>query len=496
MRTRLRPLDGSFLRVETPNAHMHVGWSALFAPHPERSRPSAEALSESIAGRLHLAPRFRQRLAFPPPPFSEPFWVDDAGFDLSRHVIALTGADEPVSLPSFHALTDAALSTPLCRERPLWQILLVPRLEDGGVGMIAKLHHAMVDGLAAVDMALLLFDSTPEAPEGAPIVEWEPDPHPGRIQLALEAAVDSSGDVLRMARGAMELALSPRRQATKVAETVRRVSAVVREDILTVAPRSPMNVPIGPQRTLVRHRARMADISRAKRRPQLVADQPHERVTVNDVYLAAMAGALRTLALRRGEVPQSLKIMVPVNLRSDEEHDGSGGNRISFCFIELPVQLSTPEARLRRVQQATAAFKNAHRSDGSNMVLTALGVLPAPLKSLAARMAASPRTYNVTISNIPGPTEPLYMLGARLEEAYPVVPLSEDHALSVGVFGYEEHAHFGFYADPGALPDVRELPAAIEAEISALAGPRKRQRFAAVANGDSEPQPASVTPLR
>ena len=183
-----------------------------------------------------------------------------------------------------------------------------------------------------------------------------------------------------------------------------------------------------------------------------MADQPHERVTVNDVYLAAMAGALRTLALRRGEVPQSLKIMVPVNLRSDEEHDGSGGNRISFCFIELPVQVSTPEARLRRVQQATAAFKNAHRSDGSNMVLTALGVLPAPLKGLAARMAASPRTYNVTISNIPGPTEPLYMLGAQLEEAYPVVPLSEDHALSVGVFGYEEHAHFGFYADPGALP--------------------------------------------
>ena len=282
-----------------------------------------------------------------------------------------------------------------------------------------------------------------------------------------------------------------------MAETLRRVSAVVREDILTVAPQSPMNVPIGPQRTLVRHRARMADISRAKRRPLLVADHPpHERVTVNDVYLAAMAGALRTLALRRGDVPQPLKVMVPVNLRSEEEHDGSGGNRISFCFIELPIQLSTPEARLRRVQGATAAFKKSHRSDGSNMVLTALGMLPAPLKSVAARMAASPRTYNVTISNIPGPTVPLYMLGARLEEAYPVVPLSEDHALSVGVFGYEEHAHFGFYADPGALPDVRELPAAIEAEISALAGPRRRPRFAAVANGESEPQPASVTPLR
>ncbi len=203
---------------------------------------------------------------------------------------------------------------------------------------------------------------------------------------------------------------------------------------------------------------------------------------MNDVYLAAMAGALRTLALRRGEVPQPLKVMVPVNLRSDEEHDGSGGNRI----VVLLHRAADPgvDARGKAAEGPAAPrrpSRSSHRSDGSNMVLTALGMLPAPLKSVAARMAASPRTYNVTISNIPGPTVPLYMLGARLEEAYPVVPLSEDHALSVGVFGYEEHAHFGFYADPGALPDVRELPAAIEAEISALAGPRRRQRFAAVA---------------
>ena len=307
--------------------------------------------------------------------------------------------------------------------------------------------------------------------------------------------MDSTGDVLGMARGAMQLALSPRRQATKVAETLRRVSAVVLDDILNVAPDSPVNVPIGPQRTLVRHRAEMADIIRAKRRPLAAAG---EHVTVNDVYLAAMAGALRTLALRQGEIPQPLKAMVPVNLRGDDERDGRGGNRISFCFIELPVQVSTPEARLRRVQQATSAFKRSHRSDGSHVVLSALGMLPAPLKGLAARMAASPRSYNVTISNIPGPKEPLYMLGARLEEAYPVVPLSEDHALSVGVFGYEEHAHFGLYADPGALPGVRDLPAAIDAELRALAGPRRRQRerFRAVADENAKVQPASVTPLR
>jgi diacylglycerol O-acyltransferase / wax synthase len=299
--------------------------------------------------------------------------------------------------------------------------------------------------------------------------------------------------MLRMARGAATLAMSPRRQATKLAETVTRMAAVVRDDILTAAPVSGVNVPIGPQRTLMRHRADMADIRRAKHRPRLAAESNGEHTTVNDVYLAAVAGALRTLALRRGETPQPLKVMVPVNLRDESEHGGDGGNRIAFSFIELPLHVATAEARLRRVHAATVAFKRSHRPAGSHAMLSAIGMLPDPIKSLAARFAASPRAYNVTISNIPGPRDPLYMLGARLEEAYPVVPLSEDHALSVGVFGYLNHAHFGFYADPRALPDVGDLPEAISAEIRALAGSRpKRRRTPTLPVG----APAEVTPLR
>jgi diacylglycerol O-acyltransferase / wax synthase len=493
MRTRLRPLDGSFLRVETPNAHMHVGWSALFEPHLERDRPDLTSLRESILGRLHLAPRFRQRLAFPPTGFGEPFWVDDASFDISRHVLALSEEDEPLTLASFASLTDAAFSVPLDRKRPLWQVLLAPRLEDGRAGMVAKLHHAMADGLAAVDFAVLLFDSSPDPVHAEPGEEWRPKPEPGRIELAVEAAAGTAGDMFAMARRAGTFALSPRRQATKLAETVGRVAAVVRDDMLSPAPSSTVNVPIGPQRTLVRHRAEMAAIRRACRRPRLAAGAAPERITVNDVYLAAVAGALRTVALRRGEPPQPLKVMVPVNLRDEEEHGGDGGNRIAFSFIELPVHVSTADARLLRVHEATLAFKRSERPAGSHAMLSAIGLLPDPLKSLAARFAASPRAYNVTISNIPGPRDPLYMLGARLEEAYPVVPLSEDHALSVGVFGYMDHAHFGFYADPRALPDVGDLSAAISAEIRALAGPPPRRRPVAAVQADA---PAEVTPLR
>ncbi|HEX6458749.1 MAG TPA: wax ester/triacylglycerol synthase family O-acyltransferase [Thermoleophilaceae bacterium] len=497
MRSRLRPLDGSFLRVETPNAHMHVGWSAVFEPHPERPRPDIQDLRESILGRLHLAPRFRQRLAFPPPGFGEPFWVDDTSFDISRHVLELAAGDEPVSLASFTALADAALSVPLDRKRPLWQVLLMPRLEDGRVGMVAKLHHAMADGLAAVDFAVLLFDSTPDPVHAPPGEEWRPRAEPGRLELAVEAAASSAGEMLRVARGAAGFALSPRRQATKVTETLTRMATVVRDDMLRPAPASPVNVPIGPQRTLVYHRASMDDIRRAARRPRLAPGAATgERITVNDVYLAAVAGALRTLALRRGDAPQPLKVMVPVNLRDESEHGPDGGNRIAFSFIELPLHVSTAEARLRRVHEATAAFKRSHRPDGSHAMLTALGWLPDPFKGFAARFAASPRAYNVTISNIPGPDDPLYMLGAKLHEAYPVVPLSEEHALSVGVFGYLGHAHFGFYSDPRALPEVEHLPEAISAEIRALAGPLPRRRRASTAAPALHDAPAEVTPLR
>ena len=484
MRARLRPLDGSFLRVETPNAHMHVGWSAVFEPHPGRPRPNSIALRESVLARLHLVPRFRQRLGFPLPGFGEPFWIDDAGFDIEHHVVSLTDEDQPVSFDTFRALTNAALSVPLDRKRPLWQVLLVPCLENGRVGMVAKLHHAMVDGLAAVDLALLLFDSDPDAGQMASLEEWSPAPAPGRLELAMEAAAGHTADLARMARGAAGFALSPRRQMGKVTETLSKVSATVREDILRMAPDSSVNVPIGPQRALVRYRADLDEVRRAARRPR-PADETGGHVTINDVYLAAMAGALRTLALRRGEEPQPLKVMVPVSLRAADEHGGEGGNRIAFAFIELPLHVVTPAARLRRVHRATSEFKRSQRPEGSHTVLSALGMLPDPLKDLAARFAASPRSYNVTISNIPGPPEPLYMLGARLEEAFPVVPLAEGHALSVGVFGYLDRAHFGFYADPAALPDVRDLPEAIDAEIKALAGPRRKRQ--------SAPQPARVT---
>jgi diacylglycerol O-acyltransferase / wax synthase len=463
MTNRLTALDGSFLRVETPNAHMHVAWSGFFGAGRGRPRPTVEMLRAKVAARLDRVPRFRQRLAFPPLRLSEPSWVDDTRFDIVSHVTALGEPDLPVSLDRFAELADATLSEPLSRDRPLWHLYLAPRLEDGRVGLIFKIHHALVDGKSAVELALLLFDleRDPE-PEGSD--RWMPAQPPSGARLALGALVSGAAEPLRAARGVARLAGSPADGG--LTGTLRRAAFAFEQDLIRSAPASYLNKPIGPRRVLVRHRARMADIVEAKRKAG---------VTVNDVCLAAVAGALRKLASLRGEEPRSLKAMVPVSVRGEDERQDLG-NRISFAFVELPVSVRSSAERLRLIGAATSSFKQSGRPAGTGALLGALGLLPDPLKDRAARLASSARLFNLTVSNIPGPRFPLYMLGAELEEAYPVVPLGGEHALSIGMFSYRDDLFFGLYADPETLPEVNRLPALLNAEVLALAGTPKRRR--------------------
>jgi diacylglycerol O-acyltransferase len=461
MRPRLTPLDGSFLRAETRNAHMHVAWAGLFSPGPDGARPGVELLRRSLAARLPRAPRFRQRLAFPPPGFGEPFWVDDPEFDVRHHVTALTEPGEAVTLASFRRLQDAVLSEPLDRRRPLWHVYLVPRLEDGRSGLVCKLHHAMVDGVSTVELGLLLFDDGGAATDPDPPPQPIPQAAPGSTQLAVEAAAQSAGLAVRLARRAAGLAVRPRRAAARAAETVTHAMAAVREDLLRPASAgSAINSPIGPERTLVGHAQELDDLLVVKR---------SEGVTLNDVCLAVVTGALRDLARERGEVPVPLKAMVPVSVRDDAERLGAG-NRLSFVFVRLPVESGDARERLLRIHDETSTFKRTGRPAGAEAVMSALGLLPGPLKDRAARAAGSARVFNVAVSNIPGPPEPVSLQGAPLTEAYPVVPLSEDHALSIGMFSYTSKVFFGLYADPAALPEVAGLPAWLDRSLAELLG--------------------------
>jgi diacylglycerol O-acyltransferase len=470
-RSRLTSLDGSFLRLETPSAHMHVAWKGRFAPRADGQPVTLEALRAHVAARLCNAPRFRQRLARPPAGLGEPVWVDDERFAIEDHVIAFSSAHAAVSRTRFDALCDLFLSEPLDRGSALWCLAIAPRLDDGTVGLAMKVHHAMVDGMSAVELVLLLLDLEPE-PRAPELEEWTPARAPGTAQLALEALAERGEASVRTAKRLARLARHPRRTARRGAATLRDTAVAVGGDLLRAAPESHVNAKIGPRRTLVHHTTALEPLLQARKR---------FGVTLNDVVLAAVSGALREHCGQPGRIPQPLKAMVPVNTRPAAEA-AALGNRISFVFVDLPIDRAGAQERLAAVHAATARFKREHRAEAGETVLGAIGLLPDPLKDAMARLAGSPRTYNLTISNVPGPRVPVYLLGCELREAVPVIPLSDGHALSVGIFTYRDRATFGFYADPTALPDVRALPALLEAELEQLckrpagAGPERTRR--------------------
>jgi WS/DGAT/MGAT family acyltransferase len=249
---------------------------------------------------------------------------------------------------------------------------------------------------------------------------------------------------------------------------VGRAALSLREDVLRPTSRAFLNPPIGRRRALIGYPVALERLRRAKR---------DTGATTNDVCLAAVAGALRKLAIGSGERPRALKVMIPVNVRDGERL----GNRISLTFIRLPVDAPSAAERLALVHERTRAFKDTGRAAGMQALLRAAGLLPAPLRTPLARAAGSSRLFNLTVSNIPGPRMPLYLLGAELATVYPVVPITADHALSIGIFTHREQAHFGLYADPEALPGVRELPRLLDREVADLADPspvRARRRGA------------------
>ncbi len=455
--TRLTALDGSFLRVESAAAHMHVGWKGFFAPRRDGEPVTLSALRSSIAGRLRHAPRFRQRLAFPPAGIAEPVWVDDEHFDISHHVLGLAEPGETLSRARFDEHVDRALAQQLARGRALWRVLLAPRLEDGTIGLVMQAHHAMVDGKSAVELALLLLDISADEPLPPPD-EWRAAPAPGATRLALEALADRGGDSLRLAGGLARMAVNPAR-GIRLADTLRRAALSVGDDVLRPPPSSFVNVPIGPRRALVHHTANL---------PPLLAVKRRFGATLNEVALAVVAGALRQLIQTAGCRPAPMRAMVPVSVRGTDEA-ASLGNRISFVFVDLPVERPHPVDRLLAIRAASADFKREETAQAHEAIIDAIGLLPGLLRGPAARLAASSKLFNLTVSNVPGPRVPVYLLGAELLEAVPVVPIADGHALSVGIFSYASRLVFGCYADPVALPAVSELPAALEGSVAEIA---------------------------
>jgi WS/DGAT/MGAT family acyltransferase len=447
--TRLSALDASFLEVETPAAHMHVGWVAHFASGGERPAPDFDELREHIAARLCVVPRYRQRLVSVPLGVHDPVWADDPDFQIESHVLRADSSD-------VGDVADAVMSCPLARDRPLWEMWITDNRDDGGFAVVGKAHHCMVDGLAALELGTALLDPEPDAPPEPP-APYETRPAPSPVPLLAQAVVDRVGQQLDVARAGLGLARSPTRLLATPAELTRVGRALV-HTILPFAPASALNRPSSPSRHLAILCRPLDDLRRIKNR--------HE-TTVNDVLLAAVAGGLRGFLAERGEEAVDLKSMVPVSVRGDGE-GGALGNRIAFLFTELPCAEPDPLARLVQINAVTAQRKAAGEAEGSDAALQALAHGPRTLQRAASHLVASPFAFNLVVSNIPGPQQPLYMLGCELTHAYPVVPLADGHALSIGMTTVQGEACVGLYADRETLPDVDRLAGHLDGAIDEL----------------------------
>jgi diacylglycerol O-acyltransferase / wax synthase len=445
--SRLSGLDASFLAVETPTAHMHVGWVATFSRPARGAAPDFYELRDHVERRLARAPRYRQKLAPVPLGLSAPEWVDDEEFSIDRHLYSAPG---PLA-----GLVDEVLSTPLRRDRPLWEMWICDDAPEEGFAVVGKAHHCMVDGIAAVELGSLLLDATAE-PIADQADRWLPAQAPGAQRLLVRAARDVLAGQLGLLRKAQQTAASPAAAARGAASDAVRMARALSHSLLERAPASALNAPLSPLRRLACTERQLEDLRTIKRT---------YGTTLNDVMLAAVAGGMRTYLSGRGERLSSLKAMVPVSVRSP---DDELGNHISFVFAELPCAQADPVGRLYQVHASMSARKRNGEPRGADVALKAAEHTPAVVQHAISRIIASPRTFNLVVSNIPGPGVPLYMRGCPLSAIYPVVPLADNHSVSVGMTTVCDRACFGVYADREALPDARALAQDIDDAISEL----------------------------
>ena len=455
---RLGPQDASFLYLETPSVHQHVAGLAILDPSGAAGgRLTYDDLDRVIASRLHLAPRFRQKVLFPPFASGRPVWVDDADFDLSFHLrrAALPG---PGSRRELIDYVQRVISRPLDRTKPLWETYLIEGLEDGMVAMLTKVHHAMVDGLAAIDIATVVFDFSPVPQILTPPV-WEPEEAPTRAVLLRESLreqlshpVSSAVDLTRRTLAA------PARVFREVGEVVGGLGQILGGGVL--APPSPFNRRVGPNRRFAMVEAPVQTFKDIKNALG---------GTVNDVVLATVAGGLHGLYRSRHLPSRDIKLraMVPVSVRS-EEHDGAMGNRVSSIFVDLPIGLMGSKKRLALIRAETRHLKESNYAVGAEFLMNIGSWAPPTIHAMAARLAARSRVINLVVSNVPGPQIPMYVGGARLLASYPVMPIAENMGLSIAVTSLAGTMAFGITADWDTLPDIEVLAATLEDALTDL----------------------------
>jgi WS/DGAT/MGAT family acyltransferase len=462
---RLTPVDASFLHQESPVSHMHIGGLTIVEGPP----PTMDEFLEQIRRRLHLVPRYRHKLAHTAIDSGRPVWVDDPSFNLEYHV-RHTALPAPGGQDQLQDLTARIFSQQLDRSKPLWEMWLIEGLEDNRFALITKTHHSLIDGIAGVDLATVLFDLSPDPPAlTTDRRAWQPHPEPGTVHLLAAGLQGAIRTGVALLEGALAALAHPERALDRAREAAEGVGEIVWAG-LNPAPETPLNVPIGPHRRFIAVTNQLDDFKTVKNA---------FGGTVNDVVLAVVAGALRSFLLARGRRTEGVEMraLVPVSVRIEGE---SGGNRIVVMRGPLPVYISDPLNRLRFVSNAMDGLKESKQALGAEVISGAQNFAPPTILAQASRLNFSTRLFNLIVTNVPGPQFPLYVLGREMLQAIPVAFLPENHALAIAIMSYNGQMNFGLLGDFDALPDIDTIAENISEELQTLISLARESEAAAV----------------
>jgi diacylglycerol O-acyltransferase len=450
---RLSPLDSSFLHVEDRVNQLHIGSIAIF----EGPEPPFEDFVAMVAGKLPLVPRYRQVVQEVPLDLGRPVWVDDPDFNIEYH-IRHTALPAPGGQAELRKLVGRIMSQQLDRTKPLWEIWVVQGLEDDQWGMVAKTHHAMVDGVSGTELLAVIMDTAPK--RSAPVPDdWHPSPLPSGARLAAEAAVDllrSPYEQLRAVRSATRV---PRQALHELGLVVRGISAYA--GVLRSNPVSTLNGPIGPHRRVAWADTTVEDVKTVRK---------GLGGTFNDVVLAAITAGFRQLLLSRGEaVDREVRTLVPVSVRARDVTgraigDSTYDNKVSAMFATLPVGIEDPAGQLHAITAQLQGLKESHEAVAGEALTSLSGFAPPMLLALGMRLAGrlQQRNINTGTTNVPGPQFPLYAAGRRMVKIYPYVPLFGQVRMGVAIFSYDGQVNFGLTGDYDTAADLDVLRDGIE----------------------------------
>jgi len=447
---RLSDLDHSFLALESRATHMHVGAVTIFASGSfarDDGGIDVGRLRAFIESKLHMIPRYRQRLAMVPIE-QHPVWVDDDHFSIDYHIrhIALPrpGADAQLK-----QIVGQIMSQQLDRSKPMWEMVVVEGLDHGRFAIVTKIHHCMIDGMSGVDLMAVLMSLAPST-EIIPGPLYEPRPAPNGTELLVRETTRRISASIGAVRDLRQVTVNVAGLADRLGHRLQAVGASLASGWLVPTGKTPINGDIGPGRRFDWIEIPLADVKTVKNRLG---------GTVNDVFLATVAGAVRRFLIEQRAVRSEeleaieFRVMAPVSVRSQDQR-GTLGNQVAMWLAPLPIGDPDPVRRLSTVHAETEKLKASNQALGAATLVRVSTGAPATLVALGARLAANARPFNMTVTNVPGPQFPLYLLDARLEATYPLVPLWESHGVGLAMFSYDGTVAWGINGDFEVMPDL------------------------------------------